>query len=242
MKITRLALILSVAALLLLLIGGPGYRLGLWDLGFGLLGVSRYALFLGAGGALLALIFLALPKTRRGNRAALTLALIVGLGVAAVPLYVRNVAQSLPMIHDISTDTLDPPQFVAVRPLRAEAPNPAEYPGAETAAQQRAGYPDLGPLQTSLSPSQLYDQARATVAEMDWDLVAENAELGRIEATDTTFWYGFKDDIVIRIRATDDGSRLDIRSKSRVGRSDLGANAARIRDYINLLEARLAAM
>lgn len=233
MKISRIALPLSILALLLLLAGGPGYRLGLWDLGFGLGGVMRYATYIGAAGALVGLVFamIRLP--------ALTSAIIIGAVVIAVPMHVRNTAQSLPAIHDITTDTENPPSFEAVLPLRADAPNPPEYPGAETASQQQDAYPEIQPLDSSLEPASLFDHALETARDQGWEIVATDAPGHRIEATDTTLWYGFKDDVVIRIRPTATGSRLDMRSKSRMGRSDLGKNAARIRAYLEDLRKRI---
>lgn len=239
MKISRLALLLSVIALALLLAGGPGYRLGLWDLGFGLLGVMRYALYAGAAGAILAIIFLLVPRTRAGNVGSLVAALVIGAAVAAVPVYIRSTAQSLPFIHDITTDTTNPPQFVEVLPLRADAPNPPEYPGEEVADQQREAYADIQPVETALTPNALFEQALAAVRDQNWEIVSADAGDWRIEATDTTLWYGFKDDVVIRIGPDNGGSRLDIRSKSRVGGSDLGTNAQRIRAYLQDLERRL---
>lgn len=239
MKISRLALLLSVIALALLLAGGPGYRLGIWDLGFGLLGVMRYALYAGAAGAILAIIFLLVPRTRAGNVGSLVAALVIGAAVAAVPVYIRSTAQSLPFIHDITTDTTNPPQFVEVLPLRADAPNPPEYPGEEVADQQREAYPDIQPVETALTPNALFEQALAAVRDQNWEIVSADAGDWRIEATDTTLWYGFKDDVVIRIGPDNGGSRLDIRSKSRVGGSDLGTNAQRIRAYLQDLERRL---
>jgi uncharacterized protein (DUF1499 family) len=146
--------------------------------------------------------------------------------------------QSLPFIHDISTDLEQPPEFVDVVPLRADAPNPVAHPGEETAAQQRQGYPDIRPLELDLAPEQAFDRALATAREQGWEIVAAVPEEGRIEATATTFWFGFKDDVVVRITPAGTGSRLDIRSKSRVGRSDVGANAARIRAFTRDFEQR----
>lgn len=239
MKISRLALVLSIIALVLLLIGGPGYRMGLWGLGFGLMDAMRYALFAGAAGAILAIVFLLIPKMRAGQTVPLVAALVLGACVAAVPIYVRSTAQSLPFIHDISTDTSNPPEFVDVRPLREDAPNPPEYAGDEVATQQAEAYPDIQTLETEMDPGALVKLAEDTAREQGWEIVSAVTEDGRIEATDTTLWYGFKDDIVIRIRATGDGSILDIRSKSRVGGSDLGKNAARIRGYLEDLQEHL---
>ncbi|MEX0915308.1 MAG: DUF1499 domain-containing protein [Wenzhouxiangellaceae bacterium] len=242
MKISRLALLLSVIALLLLLAGGPGYRLGLWDLGFGLGGAMRYALYAlyaGAAGAILAIIFLIVPKTRAGSTGLLVAALVIGAAVAAVPVYVRSTAQSLPFIHDITTDTANPPEFVEVLPLRADAPNPPEYPGEDVADQQREAYPEIQPVETALTPNAFFEVALEIARQQGWEIVAADATDWRIEATDTTLWYGFKDDVVIRIGPNNGGSKLDIRSKSRIGGSDLGKNAQRIRAYLQDLEQRL---
>jgi len=241
MKIARLALLLSVVALVLLLIGGPGYRMGMWGLGFGLLDAMQYALFAGAAGAVLAVVFLLVPKIRSGQTVPLFAALVIGLSVVAVPLYVRNTAESVPRIHDITTDTNSPPAFVDVKPLREDAPNPPEYAGDDVATQQTEAYPDIQPLETGMDPDTLVELALDTAREQGWEIVSAITEDGRIEATDTTLWYGFKDDIVIRVRETDEGSILDIRSKSRVGTSDLGKNAARIRDYLDDLRDHLDA-
>lgn len=241
MKISYLALSLSVIALLLLLIGGPGYRMGLWGLGFGLLDAMGYALYAGAAGAVLAVAFLLVPRIRAGQTVTLVMALVLGILVAAVPLYVGNKADSVPRIHDISTNTDQPPEFVDVRPLREDAPNPPEYAGDEVAGQQREAYPDIQPLETGMDPRALIELALDTAREQGWEIVSAVTEDGRIEATDTTLWYGFRDDIVIRVRAIDGGSVLDVRSKSRVGVSDLGKNAERIRDYLDDLRDHLDA-
>ena len=105
-----------------------------------------------------------------------------------------------------------PPRFVSVVPLRAGAPNPVEYGGPEIAAQQRQGYPDLQPLSLPLPPNQAFDRALATARMMGWEIVASDPPSGRIEATDTTFWFGFKDDVVIRVAPAPNGSRVDVRS------------------------------
>jgi uncharacterized protein (DUF1499 family) len=238
MKIAPIALLVACVAALLLLLAGPGTRFGWWEFGTGFL-MMRWAFFAGLAGAGLAVLMLLIPKTRRGSGLVLSTALVLGAGVAWVPWNGLQTVRSLPLIHDISTDTVDPPQFVAVLPLRAEAPNPPDYAGEEAAAQQLEAYPDIQPLQLDMPPTQLFDHALETAREMGWEIVAAEREDGRIEATATTFWFGFKDDVVIRIVSDDGGSRLDIRSKSRVGRSDVGANAARIRAFSERLGKRL---
>ncbi|MFP6715982.1 MAG: DUF1499 domain-containing protein, partial [Alphaproteobacteria bacterium] len=100
-------------------------------------------------------------------------------------------------------------------------------------------YKDILPVMTKLAPGEAYDQALDVVQDMDWHIVDADRTNGRIEASDTSFWYGFTDDIVIRVVATPEGSRIDMRSLSRVGRSDVGVNAARIREYMTALAAIL---
>lgn len=231
MKISRLPLLVALIALLLLLFAGPGTRAGLWEYGTGFL-LMRWAFFAGAGAAVLALVFLVIPRTRRNAASTLVLALVVGSVAAWIPWNGLQTVRSLPFIHDITTDTENPPAFVAVLPLRADAANPPEYPGEEVAQLQREAYPDVQPLLTTLTPAEAFDRAEQVARVLGWEIVVTVPQEGRIEATDTTFWFGFKDDVVIRVRPNADGSRVDIRSKSRVGRSDVGANAARIREFM----------
>jgi uncharacterized protein (DUF1499 family) len=235
MKISTLAPLIALLAALLLLAAGPGTRIGLWEYGTGFL-IMRWAFFAGVAAVALALVFLAIPKTRRGKGPMLAVALLIGAVVAWVPWNGLQTVRALPYIHDITTDTVNPPQFIAVLPLRAEAPNPADYAGEEVAQQQREAYPDIQPLELQMPPVQAFERALEAARNSGWEIVAVVPEEGRIEATATTFWFGFKDDVVIRISADNGGSRIDMRSKSRVGRSDVGANAARIRAFFGKLE------
>jgi uncharacterized protein (DUF1499 family) len=155
-----------------------------------------------------------------------------GLGVAYLPWDWRQQARSVPPIHDISTDLTDPPAFVAVLPHRADAQNPATYGGPEVAAAQRKGYPDIQPLELATALEAAYARALAAAQAMGWELIAADAATARIEATATTLWFGFKDDVVVRVRPAATGSRIDVRSVSRVGKSDVGTNAKRIRAYL----------
>jgi uncharacterized protein (DUF1499 family) len=230
----RLTLIAALLAALLLLLAGPGTRVGVWEYGTGFF-LMRIAFFTGLAAAALALVMLVIPKTRASGGPLLAIALVLGLVTAWVPWSGVQKARSLPFIHDITTDTVNPPAFVAILPLRADAPNPPEYQGEEVATQQREGYPDIDTVMLDMSPSRTFERALEVAADMGWEVVAAEAAEGRIEATDTTFWFGFKDDVVIRIEEAAGGSRLDMRSKSRVGRSDVGANAARIRAFVDAL-------
>jgi len=151
-----------------------------------------------------------------------------------VPLQWQRQAQQVPRIHDITTDTITPPSFDAVVALRVDA-NPLAYTEAKAEAQ-REGYPDLGPLMLDAAPADAYARALSLVGARGWVLVSDSAETRVIEATATTRWFGFKDDVVIRVSAMPDGgSRVDMRSVSRVGRSDVGTNARRIQAFLSEL-------
>jgi uncharacterized protein (DUF1499 family) len=228
--IAATAVVVSAAAAALLLAAGPGTRLGSWAYGTGFQ-MMRWAVYAGAVGTALALIALVVG----GRRGLAAVALALGVAAILPPLLVQQGALDKPPIHDISTDTDDPPPFVAVTPLRKDAKNPVEYGGPEIAAQQRKAYPDIAPASLSLPPDQAFALAVEAVRAQGWELVAAVPAEGRIEATDTTPWFGFKDDVVIRVRPHGTGSRVDVRSVSRVGRGDVGTNARRIREFLKAL-------
>ena len=217
--------------------GGPlGYRTGVLPvtaaLGLLVLGllVSLWAV------AAVALLLL------RGGLAPLDLRTAAALAIAAcasaVPLAMILPSITAPPIHDITSDTDDPPQFDAIVAARAEAPNPLDYRGPKLAAAQRAAYPDIQPLVVARPPHELVDLARTAAEELGWQIVAVDPSGGLIEATAITYWFGFKDDVAVRLRPAGEGAtRVDIRSISRVGVGDLGANAARIRRFLEKLKA-----
>jgi hypothetical protein len=195
----------------------------------------RWAAYAGLAAAAVATVMLLVPRTRRAGPVALVVALAVGLSTAFVPWYALRQARALPPIHDITTDTQRPPQFVALLPLRADAPNPAAYGGSDVARAQAGAYPELRPQRMDAAPADAFGRALRAARGMGWEIVAADAAAGRIEATDTTFWFGFKDDVVIRVEVDGSGSRVDVRSVSRVGVGDVGANARRIRAYLREL-------
>jgi uncharacterized protein (DUF1499 family) len=234
MKLAHIVMGLAVLAGLLLLAAGPGARLGLWhfSVGFQLL---EWAAWLGFATAAAAALALVSARVRRGNAGKLAAAFLLGLMVGATPLYWQRVARAAPPIHDISTDLENPPPFVELAPVRARAPNGAAYGGTAVAERQKQAYPDIEPLVLPLEPPLAFEHALHAAREMGWEQVAAEANDGRIEATATSFWFGFKDDVVIRVSPADSGSRVDVRSKSRLGRGDAGANARRIRQYLGKL-------
>lgn len=228
-----LALIVAVVAIALLGLAGPGYRMGWFSLGTALLRMLTWAAFAGIAAGVLALLGLMLTGRRgsSGGRTAALLALILGVGSAYIPWQWQRTARGVPAIHDISTDTVTPPGYVEAAAIRREqkAPNGLEY-SAEVAAQQLAAYPDVAPLFLAASPDDAYRKAVDLVRARGWDVVVADDTGRRIEATDTTYFFGFKDDVAIRVSTIPDGSsRVDVRSVSRVGRGDIGTNAKRIR-------------
>ena len=181
-----------------------------------------------------------------GVREAVT-ALLVGVALIAYPLYLGVKAYRLPAIYDVTTDPIDPPRFEAIARLRPRDANPVTYAGLYTAEQQRAAYSDIEPDLTNSSPQEAYDAALKVITKRKWHIVDARPPQpaapreGRIEAVARTPILGFRDDVVVRVRATTDGARIDVRSASRYGRHDLGANAARVRALIDDVDDALAA-
>jgi len=230
--LARAALALGLLCAAVALLAGPAYRLGLLPLSGGLMAM-RCAAWGALGGAVLALLAggLGIGAAARGAWGWVAAALLLNAAVAMPPFLMYRTVQTVPRIHDISTDTADPPAYVAALPLRQGARNGTDY-SAETAALQRKGYPDIAPLQLDLTPAQAFARAEQAVRTLGWAVVAVAPNDLRIEATDTTLLFGFKDDIVIRIRPQGAGSRVDMRSLSRVGGSDFGVNAKRVRRFL----------
>jgi uncharacterized protein (DUF1499 family) len=225
--------VLSALTALAVMLAGLGSRWGWWHFrtGFLMLQWGGYLGLLAASVSLMGAVAARAGTARRGFIPAVT-GLIVALVVVGVLWQWKLTAQRVPPIHDITTDTENPPAFVAILPLRADAPNPAAYGGPTVAAEQHKGYPDLSPLSLPVPPALAFERALKSARDMGWTIVDSNPAEGRIEATDTTFWFGFKDDIVVRIGESNGGSRIDVRSVSRVGRSDVGTNASRIEKYL----------
>jgi len=233
-----LALAVGLVAIGLLTAAGPGYRAGYFALGTALQRMLAWSAYAGLAAGTLGVVALAL-NLRGGGRPVLVALIAVAAGATAVtvPWRWQQAAAAVPRIHDITTDTVTPPSFIEVASLRDRlgVPNSLDYT-EEVAAEQRAGYPDLAPAFLDVPPPDAYRLALDVARTRGWEIVAADEAGGRIEATDTTFWFGFKDDVAIRVTAMPQGgSRVDVRSVSRVGRSDIGTNAGRIRDYLSAL-------
>jgi uncharacterized protein (DUF1499 family) len=238
--IPELALALAGAAVVLLALAPIGWRAGLWHFRFSLLTLMPWAAYFGLAAVIVSILALAIGLVRRDWRG-ITLGLVALIGgglVAYVPWHYDQIRQAVPSIHDITTDTDSPPAFVAVVALRqGEGVNPVAYEGAKIAEQQRRAYPDIVPLTLGLAPDAAFRRALDTAEQMGWTIIASDKATGRIEASQRSRWMGFTDDIVVRVTPASAGSRIDLRSSSRYGRSDFGVNAARIRAYLTALRA-----
>lgn len=245
-----LTLIISGGAALAMLAAPLGVWLGLWPFGtaFVILG-SVFPLITWLALTALVIGTLLYVLARRTGSAKITHVLImplVGALACVIAWYVPASFQApegevYPAIHDVSTDVVDIPQFVAVLPLRATAPNTVVYGGSpnmtpqRNAELQRGAFPDLVPKVYEASEEEMFGRALKAVEAMGWELVEANPDEGRIEATATTFWLRFKDDVVIRIRPLGPTTVVDARSLSRVGGGDVGTNAKRLRKFFELL-------
>jgi uncharacterized protein (DUF1499 family) len=238
--IAVIGFVVAVIAGLAEALAGPGTRWGAWTYRTGF-SILRWAAYGGIAAAAISLIGGILTR-RNVARTGFVLSLIglfTGIVVVGIPWISQQIARHVPAINDITTSTDDPPGFVAIAPLRQKEGVRVAYGGQEIAAKQRAAYPDILPLTLTGPPGDAFVLALNAARSLNWQIVDANPQEGRIEATDTTFWFGFKDDIVIRITPTTaDGSRIDVRSASRVGRSDLGTNAKRIRAYLKKVQEK----
>ncbi len=244
--VTIFSFAIAAVGALVAICSGTGYRLELWDRGLAF-NLLRYgAMIAGAGGVLCLISTVASLEKRWFPSAVAVLGLLIGAIAFYVPFSMQQKARSVPPIHDITTDTESPPLFEAALALREAtgAQNSGDYErevklGERTLnvpEAQRSAYPDIQPVELwGVSFYDGFDKALAVAEEQGWTIIAADKERGRIEAWDKTTWYGFVDDIVIRVTPEGIGSLVDIRSVSRVGRSDVGKNAQRIRAYVEAL-------
>ncbi len=219
-----------------LVLAGFGTHAGWWGFRRGL-AVLRWSAYAEAALVVISLSACIVSLYRKSSSSLILSVVAFVIGVAAVsqPVRMWMAFRTVPMIHDITTDTENPPSFDAVLRLRKDAQNPAAYGGTEVAAQQHKAYPDIAPLFLEASADIVFERSLSIAKKLGWEIVHADAGLGIIEATDTTFWFRFKDDVVVRITAEGNTSRVDIRSLSRVGKSDVGTNAGRIRTFLAAL-------
>ena len=238
----KLAVVLAVFTPVFFAVSALGARFGMWDwrFAFGTLvrGYGTKLLFATLIVAGIALLLSVLLKPRKGWLVSV-LALAVPLAGMGYGKSVSKKAGSLPFIHDITTDTQDVPTFTQVIiGQRGDKSNTLDYAGKKERSTgklvselQTGAYPDIQTLVLSDAPAAAFNRALATAKSMRWTIASQSPQTGIIEATAVTMWFGFKDDVVIRVRSAGNGSKVDVRSISRVGGSDIGANADRIRKF-----------
>ncbi len=223
-------LIAGVVVLVGLPLAALGYRWGLWGLGFAFttlrylsyFGIAAFAATLVGGGV-------ALAKHRRKDVIAIAHALAIVLVPVAFVLNQYRAIQGVPPIHDITTDGANPPMFSG----QVEGMPERSLTYEDVYDRQQPAYPDIEPITSSLSVDDAYAKALATATGLGWEIAREDPSAGTFEAVDTTFWFGFKDDVIIRVGPHAGASIVDVRSVSRIGRSDLGKNASRIREFVD---------
>lgn len=223
-------LVLAVCGVAALATSIIGYRHGWWQVSSAL-NISEWAAYAAVSGFVVSMLGAVFSWSRVRQRCFVIslFGLAVSLPVVGMAAQWEYATRTYPPINDISTDIEDPPVFW-------DMPNPTVYPGAETAVFQRLAYPDLTPLNLKVAPDRVYALALALVKDKGWEIAAVQPVEGRIEAVERSFFYGFKDEIVVRITPSDGGVRVDLRSRSRIGRIDRGVNAKRIRTFLAALK------
>lgn len=236
-----LGLLGAIGCVVTALGAGIGYRFGWWHYRLGIATLGT-VFWVAVGVIVVCAVAIVLAMTIAKDRRALVLG-VVGLAIACVtawiPYNLRTTANALPPIHDITTDITDPPQFVRVATLRKADDHPITYDGPQTAQQQKKAYPDLSSTVFQLPRDRVFAAARSSLESMGLEVVDADAAQGRIEATATSLLFGFKDDVVVRIAEDGGATKVDVRSKSRVGRNDFGMNAKRIRAFQSKLKTAL---
>jgi uncharacterized protein (DUF1499 family) len=233
-RFTVWGLRLAVIAPLVMLIAGGFYRLRFVDFQIALLALA-VAVLIAVVAALLGLVGAVLSaRDGSGNTKRAVAALVVALVALVVPLNTVRQGAGVPMIHDITTDLEDPPIFVEVPRKRMNSDNSLDI-DAEVLAAQKAYYTDIGPTMLLMAKSEAFEVVREAVEASGWKVHAQKANLGYIEATASTPFFGFRDDVIIRVTDQAGTARVDMRSASRVGLSDLGVNAGRIRNFMEMI-------
>jgi uncharacterized protein (DUF1499 family) len=236
MRLSLAAGAVVLAGLALLGAAGPAYRLGL-PLGSAF-SVVRWAAYVALGGAAvsLAAVFWSRRKGRTGPAVVAGLGVVLGVLTAASGYGWLRQAQGAPAMHDVTTDLENPPTFEALAAKRPAGSNPLTR-SRETDQLQRQYYADLAPVTLTQPARLVFERSRMVAENQGWVIVASDPDAGRLEATDTTAWFGFTDDIVVRLTPWGTGTRVDIRSVSRYGTTDTGTNARRIRRFVTALQA-----
>ncbi|WP_440998967.1 DUF1499 domain-containing protein [Fodinibius sp. SL11] len=233
----------GVTAAILLWLSGYGYQWGWWQFSTALIWVIPSSSILALISFALSLVFGAARRNKPSIKGIVpaVVGLLLSITVIGVIGYWFTEAQQYPFIHDITTDIENPPEFRAVVPLRTEAQNDIAYNREKNADFQRSYYPDIQPIYLDMTYSEAFERALEATREMEWEqIVSVDKQGGTIEAVDQLAWFGFKDDIIIRLDTAkvSDDIKLDMRSASRIGKSDIGRNAQRIRVFMKTIKNR----
>ncbi|MEM7292133.1 MAG: DUF1499 domain-containing protein [Pseudomonadota bacterium] len=231
-------LIAALASVIIPPLGALGTRFGLWGVIAGFKWISLGVILAALAVVLGCIAAVYAHKTGLGtDRNIALISIVIGIVVCGIVATPALKSRGLPRIHNISTDTQAPPQFVSLVAEREAAnANPHTYDPNVLAAPQRTAYPDVQPFISNLSIDKAVDRVSEILRQQGIEIVNLDRDQGLIEATDTTFWFGFKDGVVVRVREHEQGSIVDIRSVSRVGKSDLGKNAKRIEAILSALK------
>jgi uncharacterized protein (DUF1499 family) len=235
--VALLGFVLAVAALLLLAAGPLGWRAGWWSFRLAFTTLMPYAFYAGVAAMAVSAVALvvALGSIRRRGVVIAACGLVIGGIAAYFPWHAGEMRGVYPPMHDITTDAANPPSFAFAAAMRAaEQGAGVTYPG-DAAAMQQKFYPGIEPAMLAVPPAKAFDRALAVAKAKGWTIVSADPTAGVIDAYDKSFWFGFADDVAIRVTPTDNGSRVDIRSGSRQGRGDFGVNAARVRGFLAAL-------
>lgn len=216
---------LAITFFLLLPLAVITVRSGSWQQGLLLYAIACFG---SALLVLLSIVLLFLPRFANWRKSVMLVALYALPGT--VLLLSLLFSGDAPRIHDITTDMQDPPTFTRAEQQRGAGANPLDIDRA-VIEQQQAAYADIETLTSTRPIDEVFDQALQVAADLGWEIYHQDRNAGLIEAVDTTAIMGFKDDIVIRLRTNAAGTLIDLRSVSRVGEGDLGANAKRIRAF-----------
>ena len=229
----RVLWVLMLLLIAVVLGGGPGVHLGLWSPLKGFIISMTGASLGGAALAVLSIIVMIIigMNKKRGGMGKAVIMLLIGILLVSPVAYLRLTdGGGVPVIHDITTDMVTPPQFIELVGKRGEDANSLEY-DADVIALQAEFYPDVKPMMVSDDPQKNFAKALDVAASLGWKITGVNANLLRFEATDRSFWFNFADDVVVTVKSAENGSQIDLRSVSRVGMSDLGVNAKRIMGF-----------
>jgi len=227
----------SIVGFLMVVLPGPLYQYAGVSLTTAFTSL-RFGVYVG-GAAIILIILQVLINRKNVNWGSTLVYAVLSLVAVGMPVSMMSKASAVPPIHDITTDVTNPPEFVAIAPLREGAPNPVSYEGGDVTKQQLEAYPEIKTQLLPQSLNEVYMASERAIEALGWERVTDGALPNTLEATDTTAWFGFKDDVVIRLTPQRDDTLVDVRSKSRVGKSDLGKNAERIDVFLNELRSQL---